>query len=349
MPMLSEDKSAAYQGIWVVAETAGDKLHPVSLELLGEARRLAAKGRQEVVAVIMGEGVARHFAALERHGAETIIAVEAPGLARFNDEDQAALLLRLISRRRPAIVVAGATANGRALMPRVAALVDCGLTADCTSLELEDVSGALLQTRPAFGGSLMATIRSDRFMPQMATVRPGVMRLWEAPATRPANVVRERWEERDQTGLKELLELIPDTDVASGIEGAELIIAGGRGMKGPEGFELLRLLAQATGGVVGATRAAVDAGWISYGAQVGQTGRVVRPRVYVGCGISGQIQHLVGMQSSDKIIAVNTDANAPFMELADVAVVGDVFKVVPELIKKLGARRAKNKTIEAHP
>jgi len=335
MSPATEKSGFGWQGIWILAETVDHHLHPVTQELLGKARELTTVRPQRITAVVMGRHPLDHVAALARYGAETVIAVNAPELERFYDEDQAALLFRLISCYHPAVILAGATARGRALLPRVAALADCGLTADCTELALDSTTGALLQTRPAFGGSLMATIRSDHFMPQMATVRPGVMKAAALAVAPTPEIIRESFTPADHTGLKEVLELLNEPGDAHDFTGTPLIVAGGRGMGGPDGFALLHRLAAALGGMVGATRAAVDAGWVPYGIQIGQTGRTVQPRIYLACGISGQIQHLVGMQSSDKIIAINADAEAPIMAVADVAVVGNVFTIISALLEKL--------------
>ncbi|OQA79112.1 MAG: Acryloyl-CoA reductase electron transfer subunit beta [Lentisphaerae bacterium ADurb.Bin242] len=338
MPRIHENDKLFWRGIWVLAESAGNRLHPVTLELLSRARRLSA-GLHPVEAVAFSDVPESEYPLLARFGAETIrvIPVAAPGL--FREEERAEALTRLIGKYRPAILLAGATIQGRSLLPRTAALVDCGLTADCTGLEIEPASGALLQTRPAFGGNLMATIRSDSFMPQMATVRPGVMKADPLENPVPPRILREAPLPPPESGSwKEVVELLRDSRDAHDFSSAELIIAGGRGMGGPAGFDLLRKLADATGGMVGATRAAVDAGWVPYGMQIGQTGRTVQPKIYLACGISGQIQHRVGMQSSGRIIAVNRDPDAPIMELADVTVVGDVFTVIPQLLNLLQTR-----------
>lgn len=338
MPRIHENDKSLWRGIWVLAESAGNRLHPVTLELLGRARRLSA-GLHPVEAVAFSDVPESEYPLLARFGAETIrvIPVAAPGL--FREEERAEALTRLIGKYRPAILLAGATIQGRSLLPRTAAMVDCGLTADCTGLEIEPASGALLQTRPAFGGNLMATIRSDSFMPQMATVRPGVMKAAPLENPVPPRILREAPLPPPESGSwKEVVELLRDSRDAHDFSSAELIIAGGRGMGGPAGFDLLRKLADATGGMVGATRAAVDAGWVPYGMQIGQTGRTVQPKIYLACGISGQIQHRVGMQSSGRIIAVNRDPDAPIMELADVTLAGDVFTVIPQLLNLLQTR-----------
>lgn len=339
MPRLSESEFADSRGIWVLAEISNETLHPVSAELLGKARELATSRPQRVTAVAMGSLSDENFNALAVAGADDIISVTLPHPEHFKEEERAAVLARLIGQYRPAVVLAGATIQGRSLLPRVAAIVDCGLTADCTGLEFDPQTGALLQTRPAFGGSLMATIRSDEFMPQMATVRPGVMRsIQTTPLHRP-RLLSESLLNSEKCDRKSIIELMPDASSSQDFSSAEMIVAGGRGMQGPEGFALLHRFAEAIGGAVGATRAAVDSGWAPYAMQIGQTGRTVQPRIYIACGISGQIQHLVGMQSSDKIIAINTDQTAPIFAVSDVAVIGDVFTVLPSLIAKIKQKR----------
>ena len=325
-------------GIWTYCEVVNGNLQEVSLEMLGAARALASKRRQPVTAVVIGSNVKDLYLKLCQYGADVVIVVDDERLLHFNDEDYAAVLLRLIRKYKPEIFLAGATPDGRALIPRVAVTAKCGLTADCTALDIDLESGALLQTRPAFGGSLMATIRSDRFLPQMATVRPGVMRALEPNPDSKGELIEEAFLYKDCTGLKRVLETLAGAASECIQCNAHFVIAGGRGMRGPEGFKLLERFAGIVGGSVGASSAAVDAGWAPYGMQIGQTGRTVQPRVYIACGISGQIQHLVGMQSSDLIIAINPDKDAPIMKLADMAVVGDAFDILPHLIALLEKR-----------
>jgi electron transfer flavoprotein alpha subunit len=243
--------------------------------------------------------------------------------------------VRLIKSYRPEIAVCGATTRGRALVPRVAVIAGCGLTADCTGLSIDPESGDLLQTRPAFGGNIMATIRSSRHRPQMATVRPRVMSALPSDRGRAGRIVRERIEAGEESKVKRVVELVRDAENAVNFAEARFIISGGRGVKGPEGFKLLKGLAKAVGGAVGASRAAVDAGWIPYCHQVGQTGQTVQSTVYFACGISGQIQHLVGMQSCDYIVAIDKNPDTPMMRLADAAIEGDLYEVIPELLREL--------------
>lgn len=271
-------------------------------------------------------------------GSDVVVVVDDPALALFHDEAEARTLATLIEKYRPEAILCGATTRGRALIPRVAVLAECGLTADCTGLAIDPESGDLLQTRPAFGGNIMATIRSANHRPQLATVRPRVMKALEPEPNRTGRVINEPFQSDARDALKRVIDVFHSTETAINLADARFIIAGGRGLKGPAGFALLRQLAARLGGAVGASRAAVDAGWVPYAHQVGQTGQTVQAKIYVACGISGQIQHLVGMQSCDLIIAIDKDPDTPMMRLADIAVTGDLFEVVPELIKQIPAR-----------
>ena len=244
-------------------------------------------------------------------------------------------MARLIEKYKPEVVLGAATARGRALIPRVAVRTYSGLTADCTGLDIDPETGDLLQTRPAFGGNLMATIRTSNHRPQMATVRPMVMTALERDDSRKGEVIREGVEPGELEGVKKVVKIVRGEDASVNLSDARIVISGGRAMKGPEGFDLLRRFAEKVGGAVGASRAAVDNGWIPYAHQVGQTGQTVQTSVYIACGISGQIQHLVGMQSCDTIIAIDKKPDTPMMKLADVAVVGDLFEIVPEIIRQL--------------
>jgi electron transfer flavoprotein alpha subunit len=326
-----------FRNVWVVAEVLSGCIQPVTHELLGAARALADARGSEVWAVVMGAGVTAQAATLFAYGCDQALVVDDPRLAHFIDESEALALTRLIGKYRPEIVICGATMCGRALIPRVAVMADCGLTADCTGLAIDPANGDLLQTRPAFGGNIMATIRCSNHRPQMATVRPRVMKAPTPDAHRTGRVVVEPLLDAEACLLKRVLEVFHNTESAVNLADARFIISGGRGLKGREGFDLLRRLAARVGGAVGASRAAVDAGWIPYAHQVGQTGQTIQAKVYLACGISGQIQHLVGMQSCDCIIALDKNPDTPLMQLADIAVVGDLFEIIPELIRQIPA------------
>ncbi len=335
MRIQNETERTGFRHVWVVAEVLAGHIQPVTHELIGAARQLADARHCDVWTVVLGSGVTAQAAELFAHGCDTALVVDDPRLADFVDETEARALHRLILKHRPEIVICGATSRGRALIPRVAVMSDCGLTADCTGLAIDPANGDLLQTRPAFGGNIMATIRCSNHRPQMATVRPRVMKALAPDAHRSGRVCVEPLLDGDCDPLKRVLELFRSTEAAVNLADAHFIISGGRGLKGPEGFQLLRQLATCVGGAMGASRAAVDAGWVPYAHQVGQTGQTVQSKVYMACGISGQIQHLVGMQSCDCIIAVDQNPETPMMQLADIAVVGDLFQIIPELIRQL--------------
>ncbi len=332
----TEDLSA-YNGVWVFAEQRNNKIVSVTYELLGEGRRLADSRGEELSAVLFGTGMDAEAKSLIEAGADRVYQVGAPLLNEFHEDAYADALSQLIKKYKPEIVLAGATSIGRAFVPIVATRVRTGLTADCTALDIDAESKNLLQTRPAFGGNIMATIACPNNRPQMATVRPGVMKRLPPDAARTGEIIKET-PVSPLTSRTKLLETIEEAGHKINISEAEIIVSGGRGM-GEKGFELLREIAEILGGVVGATRAAVDSGWMPYPHQIGQTGRTVSPRLYIACGISGAIQHLAGMQSSDMIIAINKDPNAPIFNVADIGIVGDVFEVLPAFAKKLKEMR----------
>lgn len=340
MKLIDGSDKLNYKNIWILAETAGGKIHPVSFELLGAARRLAAQRNCEVWAIALGCGHSSDAGSLIAYGADKVVLVDDERMRAFNDELECRVLERLTIEYKPEIFLCAATNRGRALIPRLASRLHAGLTADCTGLSIDPESGELLQTRPAFGGGLMATIRSGGFRPQMATVRPKVMQALEPDASRTGEIISRAVEPADAERVKRVIDVIEKQDDAGNISDARVIVAGGRAMNGPEGFKLLAQLAERLGGAVGASRAAVDNGWIAYPHQIGQTGRTVQTDLYIACGISGQIQHLVGMQACKTIVAIDIDDTTPMMNLADVAIKGDLFEIVPEIIKALDARRA---------
>lgn len=330
------DKSK-YSNVWVVAELLSGKIQPVTHELIGAARSLADARSSQVWVVAMGFGVIEQAHSLFTFGADKVIIVDDKSLTEFNDELEAETMERLIEKYKPEIVIYAATTRGRALAPRVAVIANCGLTADCTELGIDPENGDLLQTRPAFGGNIMATIRCSNHRPQMATVRPRVMKASTPDLSRSGEIICENIQDIDAHKIKTIVEVFHSNEAAVNLGDAQIIIAGGRGMKGPEGFDLLRQFAAKVGGAVGASRAAVDAGWIPYTIQVGQTGQTVQTKVYIACGISGQIQHLVGMQSCDMIIAIDKNPDTPMMQLADIAIVGDLFEIIPEIINEVSS------------
>jgi electron transfer flavoprotein alpha subunit len=320
-------------GLWVFAEQRDGKIAGVSLELLGAGRRLAEELGTGLSAVLFGP-VERGPDELIRWGADRVYYCDSEIMQSFNDEPYARLLSDLITEHKPEIVLAGATSIGRSFIPRVAARLHTGLTADCTSLAIDPETKNLLQVRPAFGGNIMATILCPHTRPQMATVRPRVMKAFEYDKERRGEVINVKAD--SITSRTRVIESIKEvSDTAVNIQDANIIVAGGRGAGGEKGFQVLYELADALGGCIAASRAAVDEGWIPHRHQVGQTGKTVGPQIYIACGISGAVQHVVGMQSSDIIIAINRNPEAPIFNIATYGIVGDIFEVVPMMIKKI--------------
>ncbi len=333
-----DQRTAQARGVWVFAEQRGGRMPQVVAELLGQGRRLADELGSELGAVLLGHQVEPLAAELFAWGADVVYLADDERLARFDDDIYCRVMAELIAAHVPEVLLAGATSLGRSLIPRVATAVATGLTADCTGLSIDPDNRLLLQTRPAFGGNIMATIVCPQARPQMATVRPRVMKPAPRQDGRQGRVERVSLDGGLTPGT-EVLEVVEALDDRVDLVGAEVVVTGGRGLGGPEGFELVRQLAEALGGVVGATRGAVDAGWIGHAHQVGQTGRTVAPRLYVALGVSGAVQHLVGMQSSDCIVAVNTDPAAPIFRVATYGIVGDLYQVVPAMLERLAQRR----------
>lgn len=322
-------------GIWIFAEQRFGKVQDVAYELLGAARRLSGKVGGEVTAVLLTDSAGDAPETLIEMGADRVVVAEDPSLRDFQDDHYANVLCKLLAAEPPEILLAGATTIGRSLLPRVAARLNTGLTADCTELDVDQEKRLLLQTRPAFGGNLMATIVCPEKRPQMATVRPKVMRKLQPDKQRKGEVVRAQLSEEDLATRLRVVEFIEDITQKVNIAEADVVVSGGRGLKSKENFALMEELADALGGAVGASRAAVDAGWIPYSHQVGQTGKTVSPKLYIAVGISGQIQHRVGMASSEVIVAINRDSGAPIFDIADYGITGDLFEVVPTLTKLL--------------
>lgn len=323
-----------YKGIFVFIQQVDAKVSGVSFELLGKARELARDMETEVTAVLLGYEVSGLCPELARYGADKIVVVDDKALEIYATEPYAHAMSQVIDHYKPAVVLYGATAIGRDLAPRVSARVKTGLTADCTKLEISEETKELRMTRPAFGGNIMATIICPEHRPQMATVRPGVMQ--KIKPIQDASVQAENFTV-DFAGHQnvEILEVVKAVVNKMDIQDAKILVSGGRGMGSPENFQLLRDLADALGGEVSSSRACVDAGWVEKDIQVGQTGKTVRPNLYIACGISGAIQHLAGMEESDVIIAINKDENAPIFEVADYGIVGDAVKILPLFTEKV--------------
>lgn len=326
--------------IYVVVEQVDGVVQKVGIELIGIASKLAADLGQEVVAVLLGKEVKGLAENLIHHGANKVICVEDPILEHYATEPYTKALNAIVEAKKPEIVLYGATSIGRDLAPRVSARVHTGLTADCTKLEIDPETKLLLMTRPAFGGNIMATIVCKEFRPQMATVRPGVMQALPTDTSRTGEVELFMVEFTDADMNIKIREVIKEKHAKVDITEAKVLVSGGRGIGNAEYFDVLKELADELGGLVTSSRANVDAGWIGRERQVGQTGKTVRPDLYMACGISGAIQHLAGMEDSEFIVAINKDAQAPIFGVADLGVVGDLHKIMPILIDKVRALKA---------
>ncbi|WP_313133016.1 electron transfer flavoprotein subunit alpha/FixB family protein [Anaerocolumna sp.] len=324
-----------YKGIFIFVQQIDNKISGVSFELLGRGKELAEDLGTEVTAVLLGFGVGDLVDELAGYGADKVILIDDPALEIYTTEPYAHAMYSVIEKYKPEIVLYGATAIGRDLAPRVSARVHTGLTADCMKLEIDAGNKNLRMTRPAFGGNIMATILCPDFRPQMATVRPGVMQ--KATPNFYAEVAIEKYNPGFIPNHRyvEILDVIKRQSNKIDIQDAKILVSGGRGMGGPENFKLLNDLAEVLGGEVSASRACVDANWVEKDIQVGQTGKTVRPNLYIACGISGAIQHLAGMEESDLIIAINKDESAPIFDVADFGIVGDAIKILPVLTEKL--------------
>lgn len=330
-----QEDLSAYHGIMVFAECRHGILAPVTHELLGIGRKLADQRGAGLAVVVLGEGLDRYAPALIASGADTVLLVQHKALAQFQEDIYARLLARIIRERKPEVVLAGATAIGCSVVPYVATLLGTGLTADCTGLSIREEDGLLLQTRPAFGGNIMATIECPNTRPQMATVRPKVMTPAEPDPSRKGEVLQIVPADDEVQSATIVLESVQSAGDQVNIQEVEALVAGGRGLGSEKGFALLRELADELNASVAASRAAVDAGWIPYPHQVGQTGKTVCPKLYVACGISGAVQHTVGMQSSKVVVAINRDPEAPIFNVASYGLVGDLYEIIPELTRQL--------------
>lgn len=334
MPDLS-----SYRGVWVLAEQKEGEVTRTTLELLGEGRKLADTLEVELSAVLLGYEVGSIASELIAHGADKVIHADHEQLKNYTTDGYTKVISKLINERKPEIILIGATNVGRDLGPRISARVGTGLTADCTKLEIDMENRRILQTRPAFGGNIMATIVTKNHRPQISTVRPGVMQKRTYDEARCGEVEKVEVDLVPSDIRVKVEEIVKSGKYVENLLDADVIVSGGRGLGNPEGFKLLKELADVLGGMVGGSRAAVDAGWISHDNQVGQTGKSVRPTLYIACGISGAIQHLAGMQSSDCIIAINKNADAPIFKVADHGIVGDIYKVLPMMIEEFKRAR----------
>ncbi|GMA98295.1 electron transfer flavoprotein subunit alpha [Pelosinus sp. IPA-1] len=340
-----EEKNVAmnkdeFKGVWVYIEQVDGQARNVGYELLNEARKLADAMGQEVAAVLIGGNVAGLTKEVFARGADKVYLVEGKEFAHYSTDAYTITLTDLIHTYKPAVILMGATNDGRDLGPRVACRVGTGLTADCTNLGIDEASGLVAWTRPAFGGNIMATILCPDHRPQMGTIRPNVFKRAEPDYSRLGEIIKVASKVKDTDIRTKLLDIIRVGTESANLEEAEIIVSGGRGMTKPESFALIEELAHVLGGAVGASRAVVDAGWKPALHQVGQTGKTVGPKVYFACGISGAIQHVAGMSSSDIVIAINKDPEAPIFKIANYGIVGDVMEVIPALIDEIKKSKA---------
>lgn len=324
-----------YNNVWVIAEQRQGKIAPVTIELIGEGRKLADILKKELIVVVNGYQMKEEVEKLLHYGVNKVFYMESPLLKDFSTDGYVKVFADLVLEKKPEIVLIGASSIGRDIGPRLAARLGTGLTADCTKLEIDETDHKLLMTRPAFGGNLMATIVCPKNRPQMSTVRPGVMEkaVYQEEIAGEVEVITPDLCEADIR--TELETIIPDDNKKVNLVDAKIVVSGGRGLKTAEGFALVKELADTLGGVVGSSRACVEAGWIDASHQVGQTGTTVRPDLYIACGISGAIQHLAGMNESKYIVAINKDPKAPIFEICDYGIVGDLKKVIPAMIEHL--------------
>lgn len=323
-----------YSGVLVYVEQRLNEVQNVSLELLGKGRKIADELGVQVTAALIGKNIDKHAKLLIEYGADKVLVLDHDALELYSTEPYTQAMVQAVQSINPEIVLFGATSIGRDLAPRVSARLLTGLTADCTSLEVSE-ERMLLMTRPAFGGNIMATIISPDHRPQMSTVRPGVMTKMDRDVHRTGEIVQFPLQIEKNNNFVEILSFEKETEEKQDIQEATVLVSGGRGVGSQENFGLLYDLADELHGLVSASRAAVDAGWMDHDRQVGQTGKTVRPNLYFACGISGAIQHVAGMEEAELIVAINKDKDAKIFEYADLGIVGDVHKVLPFLIEEI--------------
>lgn len=330
----SAEDLSAYKDVWVFVEQHDGAIQSITYELLGEGRKLADDLGMNLCALFIGSEIKDRAQDLVARGADKVYLIDRPELKHFQDEPYSAIVVEMVKRHKPNVVLCGATVIGRSLISRVAVRTNAGLTADCTGLSIDPETKNLLQTRPAFGGNIMATIIAPNNRPQMSTVRHKVMKEAEVRDDRKGEVLIQEIAQEILKSRTKRLKFVTENESTINIAEADIIVTGGRGLGKPENFSIIRDLAEVIGAGVGASRAAVDADWIPYSHQVGQTGKTVCPKLYIACGISGQIQHLAGMSSSDIIVAINKDADAPIFRVATYGIVGDVLDIVPKLTEE---------------
>ncbi|MCX5781112.1 MAG: electron transfer flavoprotein subunit alpha [Elusimicrobia bacterium] len=338
-PIKLDKNPSHYKGVWIYAEQRHGEISPIVYELLNEGRVLADKLGVPLSAILIGDNIKSKADNLIQHGADKVYVFDDPVFIEFQDDSYSDILSHLVETEKPEIVLMGATNIGRSFASRVAAKIYTGLTADCTALDIDPKTKNLMQTRPAFGGNIMATILTPRHRPQMATVRHKVFKPSKKDENRKGEIIVRKIDNKKIINRTKFLGFIKDTSSKVNLADANIICSGGRGLGNPEGFRLIEELAECLGGAVGSSRAAVDAGWIPYSHQVGQTGRTVAPKVYFACGISGQIQHQVGMSAADVIVAINKDPECPMMKMATFALEGNLYEIIPWIIKEVKRSR----------
>ncbi|TYS70331.1 electron transfer flavoprotein subunit alpha/FixB family protein [Sutcliffiella horikoshii] len=323
-----------YSGVWVFIEENEGKIAPVSLELLGAGRTLADKRGVELAGIVIGENVTGLADTIFEYGADKVYVYDQPIFQLYRTESFMKALLHCSEKYKPEIILYGATSTGKDLASAVATDLPTGLTADTTELDVEEDTGLLLASRPAFGGNIMATILCKKYRPQMATVRPKVMKALQPEEGRTGQLIAEQVDIKEEDMRTKVLKIVRETNKKIRIDEADIVVAGGKGLGSEQGFELVHQLAKTLGGVVGASRDVVEAGWVEHHHQVGQTGVTVTPKIYFAIGISGAIQHIVGMKNSGLIIAINKDPDAAIFHSCHYGIVGDAFEIVPLLVKE---------------
>ena len=326
---------SSYKGIWVFAEQRYGKLKTVAFELIGQAKKLAFELEVNVTAIILGDNIKHLSKELIAYGADEVLVVDEPWLNHFNDHVYGEVMINLINEYKPEIVLIGATSNGRSLAPHISSTLGTGLTADCTVLEIDKKERLLLQTRPAFGGNLMATIVCPNHRPQMSTVRPKVFKPMEPDYNRQGKITVLPIISPIEGFIKKVKNI--DNEDTISLSDADIIVSVGKGIGSAKNIQLAKDLADALGGTIGASRPVVDSGWLPYSQQVGQTGKTVAPKIYIACGISGAIQHIAGLADIETIIAINNDPDAPIFKVAHYSIIGDCKEILPLITEQIKA------------
>ena len=330
-----------FRGVWIIAEHYKNKIHPVAFQLLGKGRYLADELEVNLLLVILGANFDDQLVELSQYGVDEILYLKSPLLKDYYSDLYVKALTELILENKPEIILIGATPTGRDFAPRVAKRLKAGLTADCTGLDVDPETRNLLQTRPTFGGNIMATIRTPNSRPQMATVRPGIFKMPEKTKQK-VKIRTIDYDFKQKDSVTKIIKIINRAKISVNLEDAEIIVSGGRGVGSKENFKIIEELAEVLGAELGGTRVTVELNWLDPNRQVGQTGKTVSPKLYIACGISGAIQHLVGMQNSEIIVAINKDPNAPIFNVAHYGIVGDLHEVIPALINGIKKTKTVN-------